>query len=53
MLVTVMVEFDDDPADIVREEVLAINSKSSGPVTVREATIEWDNVRLAAVILSR
>ena len=52
-LVTVMVVLDEDPADIVSDEVLVVISKSLGPVTIREATMEWDNVRLAAVTLSR
>ena len=53
MLVTVMVVFDEDPADIVSEDLLEVSSKSLGPVTIRETTIECDNVRLAAVIFSR
>lgn len=48
-----MVVFDEDPADIVSEEVLEVSSKSLGPVTIKEATIEWDNARLAAVMLRR
>lgn len=52
-LVTVMAVLDEDPADIVSDEVLVVISKSLGPVTIREATMEWDNVRLAAVMLSR
>ena len=48
-----MIVFDEDPADMVSEEVREVSSKSLGPVTVSEATIEWNNVRLAAVILSR
>ena len=40
MLVRVMVEFDNDPADIVMEDSRASSEKSFSPPTTREAVTE-------------